>query len=191
MFLSIIFILLAVTIHEFAHAWMAERLGDPTARLSGRLTLNPLVHLDVLGTLTLIFFGFGWGKPVPIDPYNLRSPKRDQALISLAGPVSNLLLTLVLALINRIYPLPTLILYPLAIVNLSLGLFNLLPLHPLDGSKVLIGLLPLEMAEEVEEFLERYSIPLLVAAFLPLVNGQSLINLILGPLVGTGINLLF
>ena len=85
--LSAIIILIAITVHEFAHAWMADYLGDPTPRLSGRLTLNPLAHLDPLGTLALFIFRVGWGKPVPIDQYNLRSPKRDSALIALSGPV--------------------------------------------------------------------------------------------------------
>jgi len=86
MFLSIIIILAAVSVHEFAHAWASDYLGDPTAKLEGRLTLNPLAHLDPIGTLTLILFGFGWGKPVPVDSYNLKNPRRDEALISLAGP---------------------------------------------------------------------------------------------------------
>ena len=91
-FLAALF--LAISIHEAAHAWAADRLGDPTARFSGRLTLNPFAHLDPLGTLMLFLFGFGWGKPVPVDYYNLRQPRRDAALISLAGPLSNLILAI-------------------------------------------------------------------------------------------------
>src|SRR3990167_10883511 len=94
-------LIIAVTIHEFAHAFAADRLGDPTPKLMGRLTLNPLAHLDVLGTLMLLIARFGWGKPVQIDPFNLQNPRRDSALIALAGPLSNLLLAVVLSLILR------------------------------------------------------------------------------------------
>src|SRR3989338_2044892 len=92
-------LLAAITVHEFAHAYAADRLGDPTPRLQGRLTLNPLVHLDPIGTLLLFVIGFGWGKPVQFDPYNLENPKRDAAIISFAGPVSNLILATIAALI--------------------------------------------------------------------------------------------
>ena len=102
---TIIFIfslVVAITIHEFSHAFAAEKLGDPTARLSGRLSLNPLAHLDPMGTLALFLVGFGWGKPVPIDEYNLRYPRRDAAIISLAGPGSNLLLAIILSLLIKL-----------------------------------------------------------------------------------------
>ena len=89
-------VLVVITIHEFSHGLVADYLGDPTARLRGRLTLNPMAHLDPIGALAFIFFGFGWAKPVPIDPYNLQDPKRDSMLISLAGPASNLLTALIL-----------------------------------------------------------------------------------------------
>jgi Zn-dependent protease len=178
---SIIFVLVALTIHEFAHAWAANYLGDPTARLEGRMTLNPIAHLDPLGTLTLLLFGFGWGKPVPVDAYNLRNPRRDEALISLAGPGSNLVFTLLIAGINLVFPIPTYILRPLMTINLGLGLFNLIPLHPLDGSKILIGLLPFETAQEVEDILSQFSIPLLITLFLPIFNGRSVLDIFLIP----------
>src|SRR3989338_5991346 len=95
-------VLVVITIHEFSHGLVADYLGDPTARLRGRLTLNPMAHLDPIGALAFIFFGFGWAKPVPIDPYNLQDPKRDSMLISLAGPASNLLTALILAGIVRL-----------------------------------------------------------------------------------------
>src|SRR3989344_7675802 len=95
-------LVIAVTIHEFAHAWAAEQLGDPTPRLAGRLTLNPLAHLDPIGTLCLLIFRFGWGKPVPFDPFNLANPRRDSALISLAGPASNIALAVVLSFIMKL-----------------------------------------------------------------------------------------
>src|SRR3990167_2370413 len=102
-------LIIAITIQEFAHAFLADRLGDPTPRAQGRLTLNPLAHLDPVGTLMLLIFRFGWGKPVIFDPYNLAHPRRDAGLISLAGPVSNIILAIGLSLILRFIPLPTLI----------------------------------------------------------------------------------
>lgn len=179
--ISLASVLIALTIHEFAHAWAANNLGDPTARLEGRMSLNPLAHLDPIGTLTLIFFGFGWGKPVPVDSYNLKNPRRDSALISLAGPGSNFILTLLLAGINLVFPLPLYILRPLMTINLGLGLFNLIPLAPLDGSKILIGLLPFETSVEVEDILNQLSIPTLITLFLPLFNGRSLLDIFLIP----------
>ncbi len=183
--ISLIAILIAVSIHEFAHAWVADRLGDPTPRLAGRLTLNPLAHLDFIGTLTLILIGFGWGKPVPIDPYNLRHPRRDQALIALAGPTSNLIFAFGLSLLGHLlaWPLIKLLFSPLIIINLSLAIFNLLPLYPLDGAKILLGGLPFELAEEWEEILTSYSLPLLIISLLPLFRGRSLIDLFLSPLI--------
>lgn len=176
---TLIVILIALTIHEFAHAWTANQLGDPTARLEGRMTLNPLAHLDPIGTLTLILFGVGWGKPVPVDSYNLKNPKRDEALISLAGPGSNLLFTLLLAGLNIILPIPIYLLRPFVTINLGLGLFNLIPLYPLDGSKILTGILPFETAQEVEDILSQISIPLLITLFLPLFNGRSVLDILL------------
>ena len=143
---SVIAIILAVSVHEFAHAFMANRLGDPTARVAGRLTLNPLKHFDLVGTLSLILFGIGWGKPVPFNPDNLRSPKRDSALIALAGPVSNLLTAVLFAIPLkyladagfRQLPFYDLMGY---IFSMSILLFalNVLPFPPFDGSKI-IGL---------------------------------------------------
>ncbi|OGD95548.1 hypothetical protein A3F02_01105 [Candidatus Curtissbacteria bacterium RIFCSPHIGHO2_12_FULL_38_9b] len=142
----------AITIHEFAHAFVAYRLGDPTAKLAGRLTLNPQSHLDPIGTLALLLVGFGWGKPTPFDPFNLRNIKRDSALISVAGAVSNFLMAIFLSLpyliayfttnltptINSIYQVLSIVIW----LNLILGVFNLIPIAPLDGFKVLAGLLP-------------------------------------------------
>lgn len=184
MLISIIFILIAITVHEFAHAYMADRLGDPTAKLEGRLTLNPFAHLDPVGTLALILFKFGWGKPVPVDYYNLRHPRKDGALIAFAGPASSLVLALVFALINRfVFPIPVAIIIPFLSINLSLAFFNLLPIPPLDGSKVILGLVPFEKAEGIEEFFSTYGFALLLFLFLPVVNGQSLLNLFLTPAV--------
>jgi Zn-dependent protease len=181
---SLIAILLAVSVHEAAHAWMANRLGDPTARLSGRLTLNPFAHLDILGTISLIFFGFGWGKPVPVDAYNLRYPRRDSAIISLAGPLSNIIFTIVAAFSFRLFPIPYSLIpliYSLITINLSLALFNLLPLGPLDGAKIILGVLSFDKAEAFEDFMERYGLITLIFLLLPLFFGRSLIDLFLSP----------
>lgn len=151
--------LLALTIHEFAHGWVANSLGDPTARLQGRLTLNPLAHLDPIGTLAIVFIGFGWAKPVPVDSRYLKRPQRDMMLIAAAGPASNLLLAVVSAFCVRMIPWSglspewmwlvkpvVLMLYTSVGANVILAVFNLLPIPPLDGSRVLSGLLPLRQA---------------------------------------------
>lgn len=142
----IIALTLAITVHEFAHAWMGWRLGDPTAKYAGRLTLNPLAHLDPLGTLLLLLAGFGWGKPVPYNPHNLKHPRRDSLLIALAGPISNFLLALFFSIIFKHFYLGEegswffILFYFLIYVNLVLMVFNLLPIPPLDGSQILTSL---------------------------------------------------
>jgi len=145
----LIFVFLGIAVHEFAHAWAADRLGDPTARYQGRLSLNPLVHLDPLGTLmilTSMFYGFGigWGKPVPVNPYNLRmDPRVGLAVVAASGPLSNLLMAVTLGALAHL-PLPFLVKFVLVIgvfANIGLALFNMLPLPPLDGFDVLMGIL--------------------------------------------------
>jgi Zn-dependent protease len=145
-------LLLAVTVHELAHGLVADRLGDPTARLQGRLTLNPIPHIDPLGALAFIIAGFGWAKPVPVNAYNLRHPIRDMALIAAAGPVSNFALAFVGILAFRLVQPTTIlpaVMDPLLAVlsyvflyNLGLGVFNLIPLPPLDGGHFLPYFLP-------------------------------------------------
>lgn len=161
--LQLLILLFAITIHEYAHGWIAERHGDPTARLSGRLTLNPIVHIDPVGTiifpLLLVMFGVppvGWAKPVPVDFRNLRNPKQDMIWVGLAGPAANLLLAIPFAVLLRaglgeIGSLPDekIIGFLLGfgvLINLLLAVFNLIPIPPLDGSRVLTGLLPPQMA---------------------------------------------
>jgi Zn-dependent protease len=146
-------LLLSITVHEFSHAYTANKLGDSTAKDLGRMTLNPLVHLDPLGTLTLLLIGFGWGKAVPINYYNLRNPKRDAALISLAGPASNFAMAVGLAilvkLLGAIIPSTlalSIVVYPIILYNLVLGIFNLIPVEPLDGFKIVNGILPPRLA---------------------------------------------
>lgn len=151
--------LLALTIHEFAHGWVADRLGDPTARLQGRLTFNPLAHLDIIGTIAIVLIGFGWAKPVPVDARYLRRPRQDMILISAAGPLSNLLLAVAVAFAVRMIPwgivgpewvwfvVPVRAMFVVGVTaNVVLAVFNLIPIPPLDGSGVVSGLLPLRQA---------------------------------------------
>ena len=146
--LAIIFVILCILpLHEFAHGWVASKLGDPTARLDGRLTLNPLASVDPVGTVWLFLFGFGWAKPVPVDARYFKKPKRDMAIVALAGPVSNLLAALVGALItyamivflpyNGVLSFILSVLSYYITVNVTLAAFNLLPIPPLDGSRIL------------------------------------------------------
>jgi Zn-dependent protease len=137
-------ILLAISIHEYSHAQMADFLGDPTAKYHGRLTINPIAHLDLFGTLLLFFFGFGWGKPVPFNPYNLRNPKQGEILVGLAGPLSNFLMAIISGLIFRSFPFfkNSLFLIYFIWINIALAVFNLLPLPPLDGSYIFLNIFP-------------------------------------------------
>ena len=196
--IQILALVAAITIHEAAHAWMADRLGDPTARIQGRLSLNPIKHLDLYGSilvpLFLLFirspFLFGWANPVRFDPYNLANPRRDAALISLAGPAANLVLATVLSLFLRFLATPfsplayfSAIFYPFIILNVVLAIFNLLPIHPLDGGKVFVGLLPRSTAREVDMFMNRYGILILFLLIFPTVGGASLVSIIIFPLI--------
>lgn len=188
-------LLVAITIHEFSHAFLANYLGDPTAKLQGRLTLNPLAHLDPLGTLLMLIAHFGWGKPVPVDPYNLRNPRRDSALISLAGPASNLILAVFLSIILRlITPLSTFylllatLLVPTIVLCVGLAIFNLVPIHPLDGFAIILGILPEDLSRQWEE-LRGYGMIFLVLIIFPFGNGSLITNLI-SPVISLILNLL-
>ncbi|OGV90753.1 hypothetical protein A3A66_04260 [Microgenomates group bacterium RIFCSPLOWO2_01_FULL_46_13] len=202
-------ITVAITVHEFSHALVATRLGDPTPKLLGRLSLNPIKHYDQVGTTMLLItvimraFGapvipFGWAKPVPFDPYNLANPRRDAALISLAGPVSNLLVAIILALLIRLSTgFPTLamgviglVATPLILLNVVLAIFNLIPIHPLDGGKILVGLLPREWADEVERVLTQYGTLILLFLILPFNRGTSPIASLIGPVVSAVLSFL-
>ncbi len=187
--LMITAIIVGITIHECSHAFIAYRLGDPTAKLSGRLTLNPASHLDPLGTIALIFIGFGWGKPTPFDPYNLRNVKRDSALISVAGAASNFILALTLStpyliahFMGAVNPQLLVIynfVYPFIFFNVILGVFNLIPVAPLDGFKVLGGILPKDW---YHDFMQTEQYGIFILLFL-LFSG--LIGKILLPIVST------
>lgn len=183
-------LIVAITIHEYAHAWAAEHLGDPTPRLQGRLTLNPLAHLDPIGTILLILVRFGWGKPVQFDPFNLRNPRRDSALISIAGPISNILLATICALLIRL-PVPVIItafLVQLLYMNVMLGVFNLVPIHPLDGFKIVEGILPEEQAREWHG-LERYGMIFLVFLLFPIFGSTAPIQRIISPVINFFLNI--
>lgn len=165
---------LAISFHEFAHALTATYLGDQTARLQGRLTVNPLSHLDPIGTVLMLTVGFGWGKPVPFNPYNLKFKRFGPALVALAGPLSNLLMLLVALLFYKFgYPLLDLapenglqvFLELFIMINLVLMVFNFVPIPPLDGSKGLFALLPASM-ENVRVFLQRYGMWILLGLLL-------------------------
>ena len=184
----------AITVHEVAHAYMADRLGDPTPRLNKRLSLNPLAHYDPVGsTLLLVLsilnvFGFGimpfgWAKPVEFDPYNLKDPRKDSALISLAGPISNLILALLVAVLTRFVPFLAVLAIPFIKLNVSLAVFNLIPIHPLDGSKILIWLLPKKYSYKAEVFLSQFGTIILFMLIFTSFNGSSIISKLITPVV--------
>ncbi len=182
--ISLALIIIALAIHEYAHALLADHLGDPTPRAQGRLTLNPLAHLDLYGTLAMVFFGFGWGKPVQIDPYNLKQPRRDELIIALAGPISNILLAIFVAILIHFFGGYQIFLRFL-FLNLALASFNMLPLWPLDGSKVLINSLSFENGHKLQSILQNYSLPLLLVTMLPLFGSTSLVQQIINPIINT------
>ncbi len=170
-------LLVAITIHEFAHAWTANYYGDPTAKLMGRVSFNPLVHLDLVGTIFLLVAGFGWGKPVMVNPNNFKNPKLDNITVSLAGPMSNLFLAVILGIILRFVPLPdnaSSILVIIVFFNLILMIFNLIPIPPLDGSKIL----SLFISDQAYLVLQQFGIFLLLILIL-FVNFMPVISKII------------
>jgi len=187
-----VFLLVAFPIHEFAHAFAAFRLGDHTARMFGRLTLDPRAHFDPAGglilaiSILLLGFGFGWAKPTPVNPMNLRGGRWGEAIVSAAGPLSNFILAVAGSIpLRYIYAVdmdaglfePTLRLFVL--INLLLMVFNLIPIPPLDGSKVLFAFLDPRTAWRVRPVLEQYGFLILIAAiFLPIFGGSTLIGLV-------------
>lgn len=195
-------LVIGITIHEASHAFVAYRLGDPTAKLEGRMTLDPRSHLDPVGTMALLFLGFGWGKPTPFDPFNLRNVKRDSALISVAGAASNFVLAVLLSLpyLTLYYtqnvsgPLAQAYSYlaPIIWLNVILGVFNLIPVHPLDGFKVLAGLLPRTWYQDFIQ-MEKFGIFILLILLFTGVIGRVLLPIsasIFGVLI-PGINFRF
>jgi len=190
-------ILLALTFHEYAHAYVAHRYGDDTAQKSGRLTLNPLRHLDPLGTIMIFLVQFGWAKPVPVNPYNLRNPKKDMLWISAAGPLSNMLLALISGLIFRLFSdsaviadkdsltgLLVIMVFLSLKINLALAIFNIIPIAPLDGSKILYGLLPPGFGKMILA-IERYGPFILIGLIIfGRATGVSILGGLIWPFVG-------
>jgi Zn-dependent protease len=189
-------ILLALTVHEYMHGWVAYKLGDPTAKYSGRLTMNPFAHLDPIGTIMVFLVHFGWAKPVPVNPGYFHDPKRDMLLVSAAGPLSNMFLALISGILVRftntglfnaipigiLKPLYTMFILSLQI-NLALAVFNIIPIPPLDGSKVLYGLLPYKY-EYITVELERYgSFILMVVILFGLFTNVSILGAFISPFV--------
>ena len=167
--------LFAITFHELAHGYVAWRLGDPTAKNEGRLTMNPIKHLDPLGVLAFIIMKIGWAKPVPVNPMYFKDPRQGMLLVALAGPGANIFLAIVSAILVRmllsVQIFPMFILKPVAgmlvasvWINIMLAVFNCLPIPPLDGSKVLMGVLPADMARSYEK-LEPFGFILLLLLF--------------------------
>jgi Zn-dependent protease len=183
----LVILVVAFTVHEFAHAYVANLFGDDTPRLQGRLTLNPLVHLDPLGSLMLLVVGFGWARPVQVNPYLLRRRAPSAMMwVSLAGPLSNLLLAVVASIpfqfdligmqlgVNRFFPSLDFFLREFIFINLLLLFFNLIPLAPLDGEKILMYFLP----PSGQDFMDRirpYSVYILLAAMLLGIFGRIII----------------
>ena len=169
-------VIIGLTVHEFSHAFVADKLGDGTARAQGRLTLNPFYHIDPIGMVFILFAGFGWAKPVQFDMRNLKSPKRDRILIALAGPLSNLILGIVFLFIIKLffsflYFLPEALyiilfrlLFYISVINLGLFIFNMLPIPPLDGSHVFLS--GLNLSSEVERKITQYGTLTLFAAII-------------------------
>lgn len=187
----------AITIHEYAHGLIAYKLGDPTAKSMGRLTLNPLAHLDPLGALMMVFCRFGWAKPVPVNPYYFNDPKKGMVLVSFAGPAANLLLAFVVA---TIYPflwalLPSVfgittfwggVFFACISVNISFAVFNLIPFPPLDGSKILFSVLPNDTYNKLLTY-ERYgTVILLVLSFTGLLG--KILGIVINPVFNLYIN---
>ncbi len=189
-------ILLALTFHEYAHAYVANRLGDDTAKQNGRLSLNPLRHLDPLGTIMIFLVHFGWAKPVPVNPYRLKNPKKDMLWISAAGPLSNMAIALASGILLRLLvaigetpdrtSIMGLLFYVVFMslqINLALAIFNILPIAPLDGSKILTGILPSDF-EKMFKILDRYGPFILLGLILfGSVTGVSILGHIIWPFV--------
>lgn len=183
-------LLFAITIHEYAHGKAAYSLGDPTAKLAGRLTLNPISHIDPLGAIALFLFNFGWAKPVPVNSGYFQNPRKDNILVSLSGPISNLAAAFVAGLFIRYFLLPwelymKLLVYVI-LMNVGLGLFNLIPIPPLDGSHILENILPYRAAMRYND-LRRYG-PLILVGIILLdrfADARILSTILVTPMIWT------
>ena len=189
-------LLFALTVHEFAHGFIAYRLGDPTAIMAGRLTLNPLKHLDPLGTIAFFIFKFGWAKPVPVNPSYFRNPKQDMLWVALAGPITNLVLAVISAILAKaVWLVAGLLPYSWMLealllpfsgmlvasvwINLVLAIFNFLPIPPLDGGRILAGLLPDRMADPYRQ-IERYGFVIIL-----ILSFSGLLSKVILPIIKT------
>jgi Zn-dependent protease len=194
--------MLAIVCHEVSHGYIAWRFGDPTARMMGRLTLNPLKHIDIIGTLMIFFVGIGWAKPVPVVFENLRNPKRDMIWVAVAGPITNIILATVSALLLRglvaignpavsgspqsmlVEPIVLMLAFSVYI-NLLLAIFNMIPVPPLDGGRVLVGLLPYRQAVAWSR-IEPYGMVIIIV----LVFFTNMFSYIISPFLRFGVQLL-
>ncbi len=187
-------LLLALTLHEFSHGFVAYSLGDPTAKMMGRLTMNPIRHLDPIGTIAFFFIKFGWAKPVPVNPVHFKNPRKDMLWVALAGPASNLFLAIVSAILTKaVWFLASVIPYSKVMeailvpfhqmliasvwINLVLAIFNFLPIPPLDGSRILSGLLPADMARSYAS-IERYGFVIILLLAFSGVLGRLILPII-------------
>lgn len=179
---------IAIIFHELAHGFTAYLLGDNTAKDSGRLTLNPFKHMDLTGFLFLLIFKFGWAKPVPINPFNFKNRKRDTILVSLAGPLSNFIIAIVLGFILSFNIITNAIVFKILLItlwyNIMLGVFNLLPFPPLDGSKIVASLLPRKLEYYFYKY-EKYLYLILIVLI-----ATNVIDRIMGPVIDAALNLL-
>lgn len=193
---SIPAVLAAITVHEYAHGLAAYYHGDPTAKLTGRLTLNPLAHLDPIGTLMLLLFRIGWAKPVPINYNNLKNPKTDMIKISLAGPLSNIITAFIFALLLRMnnYLFKNLLfhsyfwlrlvqgwytlLHTGIFINIALAFFNLIPVPPLDGHHIISGLLPERLAQQYDRINQTYGMIIILFLFVSGIVGKVILPVV-------------
>ncbi|MEE8422512.1 MAG: site-2 protease family protein [Dehalococcoidia bacterium] len=202
-------ILFSLSFHEFSHAYVADRLGDPTPRAMGRVTLNPRAHMDPVGSLMILFVGFGWAKPVPINPFNTANPQRSLAMIASAGPLSNLMMAAMAgipiktgmvvgshpflhpSLVDDLARFATqspghllgLFLGTVVLINVLLAIFNLLPLAPLDGFNVAVGLLPRDLSEPLQRAAPWMPGILMVLIFMPFLTGFSPLFDVMAPAI--------
>jgi len=198
--LLIVPMLVALTAHELAHAWVADRLGDPTPRMLGRLTINPLKHLDPIGTLAIFLTGmFGWAKPVPVNPNNFKDPAKAMKWVALAGPITNLCLAAIFAVLAKIMIMtagafvlrtspilaPIFIMVHIGILlNVALGIFNMIPIPPLDGSKVLMSVLPFDKALAFSK-IEPYGFIILI-----MLIYSGILHRVMGPIIDLTVGVL-
>jgi len=184
-------LMFALSFHEFAHAWMASKCGDNTAARMGRLTLNPMAHLDIMGSMMILFVGFGWAKPVPVDPRNLKDPRKDMMKIAAAGPISNLLLAMVAGMVWRLLggtglfsnPVFSVLILYFTQINIALAVFNFIPVEPLDGSKIFSGYLEKinpQLAWKIQSYGPQVLFGLILFGY---ITGFSILWLVMKPFV--------